>query len=159
MLEKGARTACADVLPCSTTGFLEPTLLLRLKFQQAESQAIGPLHHCLNFRSVDDAHVLRESLANDVPQSFVFLGSGRESVISSDRKVCVVPELQASSTEFLLGQIFEANDFIFVGDFIHLRMNDELLSGAVNNWRALSTLETNASVETVGSTAVRGAQL
>jgi hypothetical protein len=75
--------------------------------------------------------VLRDRAADDVPQALVVCHGSAESVVCGDREGIVVPECVTTELELLVCEFFEALD-VFVGDFVHFRVAQELASGSAN---------------------------
>lgn len=131
-----------------------PSLRLCFLLKQSKCQAIELGHEGLDFGFVEKAHVIRNSLAYDIPQSLVVIWRGREYVITSDGEGLIIPEVLARTAKLLLTEVLEADDIVLIGYLIHLGMNEEL--GSISqNWRdAQLTTEAIAAVVTIVSTCV-----
>jgi hypothetical protein len=131
-----------------------PSLRLCFLLKESKCQAIELGHEGFDFWFVKKNHVIRNSLAYDIPQTLVVIWRSREYVVTSDGEGLSIPEMLARTTELRLTEVLEADDIVLVGYLIHLGMNKEL--GSISqNWRdAQLATEVIAGVVTTDSTTV-----
>lgn len=101
--------------------------MLRLIKEKTESQPVELRHQILNLRLLEQIHMVRESLADNVAKSLVARWRGAVHVVGGLGELGMIPELETGASVLLNAEILQTSYIVLISHLVHLSVDQQLL--------------------------------